>query len=99
MKSKRNEITFPCIFKKSEGLITIKPNKEISFESQDKNKSLIIKLNDIKNVERAENEKKLTSLLKIVPNNLIAIKDGGHIFSFFGGDKIFLINIYKFFIY
>ncbi len=87
-RARRNEISLPCIFKKTEGIITIKPNKEISFESQDKSKSILIKFEEIVNVEKAENEKKQTSLLKIVPVNLTSIKDGGHIFSFSGGNFI-----------
>lgn len=58
--------------------------KEIAFESQDKKKSLFLKFDEIVNVEKAENTVKSTSLLKIVTKNM-TIKDGGHIFSFFGG--------------
>ena len=84
IRAKRNEINLPCIYRKSEGLITIKPMKEISFESQDKKKTILIKFDEIINLEKAENTVKSTSLLKIV-TKIITIKDGSVIFSFFGG--------------
>lgn len=69
--------------------------KEISFESQDKKKSILIKFDEIVNIEKAENTVKSTSLLKIVIKNTSLIKDGGHIFSFYGGEIIKILIAQK----